>query len=196
MLAADDPDNDLIQRFRQGDRSAFNQLVLKYRNRVMGLATRMVGDRVEGEDLCQDIFVKVFQGLKSFEGGALFSTWLYRITANSCLNHKRRRGARSSGYAPEGLEANLTSAHNPDALLEKKQLRAVLEKAIGELPPEQRVVLILRDVEEQSYEAIASSLSIELGTVRSRLHRARAQLQARLRQTLFGTGEEGIKNEM
>jgi DNA-directed RNA polymerase specialized sigma24 family protein len=89
MGPSPDPDRELVQKAQDGDRSAFNQLVLKYRNRVMGIATRMVGDRTEAEDLAQDVFVRVFHGLEDFQGEALFSTWLYRIVANSCLTKGR-----------------------------------------------------------------------------------------------------------
>ena len=91
MVSLQDPDQDLIHRCQAGDQPAFNQVVLKYRNRVMGIATRMLGDRVEAEDLAQDVFVKVYRALQGFQGEALFSTWLYRITANSCLNQIRKR---------------------------------------------------------------------------------------------------------
>ena len=184
MFSAQDPDRDLVQRSQEGDRSAFNQLVLKYRNRVMGIATRMLGDRVEAEDLAQDVFVKVYHGLQGFQGESLFSTWLYRITANSCLNHRKRRRREfqitEAMNDPEPIPPD--GASSPHALLERKELKVVLEKAIGALPQEQRVVLILRDIEGLSYEEIADSLRLELGTVRSRLHRARMLVQASIKE--------------
>ena len=184
MVSAQDSDWDLVQRFQEGDRSVFNQLVLKYRNRVMGIATRMLGDRVEAEDLAQDVFVKVYHGLQGFQGESLFSTWLYRVTANSCLNHRKKR-KREFQVAeamddPEPIPSDRTS--NPHTLLERKELKVVLEKAIGALPQEQRMVLILRDIEGLSYEEIADSLRLELGTVRSRLHRARMLVQASIKE--------------
>ncbi|MFQ5903073.1 MAG: RNA polymerase sigma factor [Candidatus Binatia bacterium] len=184
MVSAQDPDRDLVQRSQGGDRLAFNQLVLKYRNRVMGVATRMLGDRVEAEDLAQDVFVKVYHGLQGFQGEALFSTWLYRVTANSCLNRRRRRKRESQVTQvvddPERVFSDRAS--NPHTLLERKELKVFLEKAIQALPQEQRMVLILRDIEGLSYEEIADSLGLELGTVRSRLHRARLEVQASVKE--------------
>lgn len=184
MVSAQDSDWDLVQRFQEGDRSVFNQLVPKYRNRVMGIATRMLGDRVEAEDLAQDVFVKVYHGLQGFQGESLFSTWLYRITANSCLNHrKRRRRETQISDGADDPELTLSDpSSDPHHLLEQKELKIVLEKTIQSLPEEQRIVLILRDIEGLSYEGIAASLGLELGTVRSRLHRARLQVQASIRE--------------
>ena len=184
MESAQDPDKELIQKIQEGDRLAFNQLVVKYRNRVMGIASRMLGDRVEAEDLAQDVFVKVYHALPGFQGAALFSTWLYRVTANSCLNHRRRRIPENQISKEAGdPEPTLSDpSSNPHHMLEQKELKILLEKAIQSLPEEQRVVLILRDIEGLSYEEIADSLRLELGTVRSRLHRARLQVQARIRE--------------
>ena len=191
MNSFDDPDGDLVERILGGDELAFSELVLKYRNRVMGVAARMLGNRVEAEDLAQDVFVKVYYSLKSFKGEALFSTWLYRITANSCLNHRRRRKLEAEiGEARDGRESLLADAgSNPQALLEEREVKALLEKAIDALPPEQRIVLILRDIEGLSYEAIADSLELELGTVRSRLHRARLEVQTSMKK-VFSLGAQ------
>jgi RNA polymerase sigma-70 factor (ECF subfamily) len=185
-MQGQDPDGDLICRIQQGDQSAFNQLVLKYRQRVMGVAARMLRDRVEAEDLAQDVFVKVYHSLKGFKGEALFSTWLYRITANSCLNHRRKRRFEDQGGSVMGDAADLLPDHesNPHDLLEKKELKLFLEQAIQRLPEEQRIVLILRDIEGLSYEDIADTLGLELGTVRSRLHRARLAVQESLQTVL------------
>ncbi|MGH7771942.1 MAG: RNA polymerase sigma factor [Candidatus Binatia bacterium] len=185
MVSAQDPDKDLIHKIQGGDQSSFNQLVVKYRNRVMGVATRMLGDPAEAEDLAQDVFVKVYHALGGFKGEALFSTWLYRITANSCLNHRRRRKREDQVTGgvddPEPIFAD--GGANPHALLERKELKSFLERAIRALPEEQRMVLILRDIEGLSYEEIAGSLGLELGTVRSRLHRGRLAVQANIRET-------------
>lgn len=182
----EDPDAELIRRVREGERSAFNQLVVKYRNRVMGLAVRMLGDRAEAEDVAQDVFVKAYHGLSGFQEEALFSTWLYRIAANSCFNHRKRIRLQPAVSADvSALEQRFPDmASNPHVLLEEKQLRLLIEKAIGALPEEQRIVVILRDIEGLSYEAIAEALELELGTVRSRLHRGRMALQERLKRLM------------
>lgn len=182
MVSSQDPDKDCIERAQGGELAAFNQLILKYRNRVVGIAARMLGDRIEAEDLAQDVFVKVYHGLRTFHGEALFSTWLYRITANSCLNHRKKRTHRDRhNHTMDDLEGILpTDTSNPHSLLERKELQMVLEKAIQGLPQDQKAILILRDIEGLSYEEIADSLEVELGTVRSRLHRARMAVRASL----------------
>ena len=186
MVSLQDPDEDLIHRCQSGDQLAFNQVVLKYRNRVMGIATRMLGDRVEAEDLAQDVFVKVYHGLQGFQGEALFSTWLYRIAANSCLNQIRKRKRESQvAVSADDPEPTISDGKsNPHTLLEKKELNSFLEKAIHALPQEQRMVLILRDIEGLTYEEIADSLELELGTVRSRLHRARLEVRANVKEKI------------
>lgn len=187
MAPADDPDNELVRQVREGDRLAFNQLVLKYRGRVMGIAARMLGDRAAAEDLAQDIFVKVYRSLRDFHGAALFSTWLYRITANSCLNHRKKQSReRRLAEVVDDLEAlRCDPSSNPHNVLERKQLAAQLEKAIGGLPEDQRMVLVLRDIEGLSYEEIADCLTLELGTVRSRLHHARLEVKSRIKAYFF-----------
>ena len=188
MVSPQDPDGALIQSIRDGDRAAFNHLVLKYRSRVMGIAARMLGDRAEAEDLAQDVFVKAYQALNGFHGAALFSTWLYRITANSCLNHRKRRHREAGrGLDPEPQAPDGTA--NPQSLLERKELKLLLEQAIQALPQDQRMVLVCRDIEGLSYEEIADSLGLELGTVRSRLHRARLALRAAIQPVISLNGE-------
>jgi len=182
IASTGDPDSELVRLAREGDRSAFNALVTKYRNRVLGIAARMLSDRAEAEDLAQDVFVKAYRSLRDFHGNALFTTWLYRIAANSCLNHNQRL-KRQRRFTEAAVDSEIAGdgALDPHGLLEKKQLKALLEGAIRSLPEERRIVLILRDIEGQTYEEIAECLGIELGTVRSRLHRARAEVQAIIR---------------
>lgn len=118
MESAQDPDKELIQRIQDADLSAFNHLVVKYRNRVLGVATRMLGDRAEAEDMAQDVFVKARRGLRGFQGEALFSTWLYRITASSCLNQRRRRKleTQTSLTVPDPEPKSENSGSNPHTL--------------------------------------------------------------------------------
>lgn len=179
-----DPDRGLIHRVLDGDRSAFNELVVKYRNRVMGLVVRMLGDRTEAEDVAQDVFVKAYRGLNGFHGEALFSTWLYRIAANSCMNHRKRPKRERYLPADDPVLSPPDFASNPHVVVEERQLKLLIEQAIQDLSEEQRVVLILRDIEGLSYEAIADTLGLELGTVRSRLHRARMALQERVKRLM------------
>lgn len=191
MATAPDPDGDLVRLAREGDRPSFNQLVLKYRNRVVGIAARMLADRAEAEDLAQDVFVKVYHSLRDFNGDALFSTWLYRIAVNHCFNRKRKRKREREviELADEVAPGDSTHAAAPHTLFERKQLTLQLERAIREIREEWRIVLILRDVEGLSYEEIAACLKVELGTVRSRLHRARAEVQEKIKP-LYAPAEQ------
>jgi RNA polymerase sigma-70 factor (ECF subfamily) len=180
-----DPDRDLIQRFRKGDRLAFNQLVLKYRNHVLRVAVCMLREKDEAEDLAQDVFVRVYYALRKFQGEALFSTWLYRIIVNSCLSHRKRLNKDPPTECVEDAKRNLGDRYSdPQTALEKKEIKLFLEKAIYALPEDQRAVLVLRDIEGLSYEAIADCLDLALGTVRSRLHRARQDVQEKFKRLL------------
>lgn len=180
---------DLLARCRQGDPRAFEDLVRRYQNQVFAVALRMLGDRGEAEDLSQEVFLKVFRGLGSFRGEAKFSTWLYSIVSHECLNRLRaRRPPRPARAAEREGEEPAVSDPNPDAvtLLERRELAERLEEEIGRLGPEHRAILILRDLQGLSYEEIAEALGLELGTVRSRLHRARAELKERMAPYLSG----------
>jgi RNA polymerase sigma-70 factor (ECF subfamily) len=188
VMSLHDPDRGLIQRFRNGDRLAFNQLVLKYRNHVLGVAVYMLRAKDDAEDLAQDVFVRVYYALRRFQGEALFSTWLYRITVNSCLSH-RKKLRNPPTECVEDEKCNLADRYSdPYTMLEKKEIKLFLEKAIHALPRDQRVVLILRDIEGLSYEAIADCLDLPLGTVRSRLHRARQDAQEKLKRLFSQDG--------
>lgn len=191
--AVADEDRRLVDRARTGDVRAFEALVRRYERWVFTLALRMVGDRADAEDLAQEIFLKAYRGLPGFRGGSRFSTWLYAIASHHCLNHlasrefRTRRAAR--GGTPTGaheepptsrLDRVADEAPGPDAVLERRDLRRMIEDALTRVTEEHRIVLILRDIQGLSYEEIAESLGLELGTVRSRLHRARMDLKARL----------------
>jgi RNA polymerase sigma-70 factor (ECF subfamily) len=193
--AATRPDEDrgLVDRARTGDAEAFEALVRRHQGWVFTLALRMVGDRAEAEDMAQEVFLKAYRGLKRFKGAARFSTWLYAIASHHCLNHlqaRRRRPFRSgaggehrnaAGNDPPPLLDRLADeAPRADALLERADLLRVVQAELAGLRQEQRIILILRDIQGLSYEEIAESLGLELGTVRSRLHRARTEMKARL----------------
>jgi len=185
-----DADQDLVARCRAGDREAFAELVRKYQNRILTLATRMLDNRSEAEDVAQDIFIKVFQSLHDFRGASRFSTWLYRVTVNHCLNYIRRRtrqqqtlvGAESAEWMQE------SPASNPHKRLEQKERWVLVQAKLQVLSPEHRTIILLRDFEGLSYEEIADVLQLETGTVKSRLHRARMELKALLEPYLAGEG--------
>jgi RNA polymerase sigma-70 factor, ECF subfamily len=185
-----DADQEIVAQCRNGDWEAFAKLVLKYQSRVLTLAARIVDNRSEAEDIAQDIFVKVFQSLHDFRGAARFSTWLYRITVNHCLNHLRRRTRQQQTLMvtePEGWMQE-SSTTNPHKTLEQKERWALVQAKLQLLSPEHRTIVLLRDFEGLSYDEIADVLQLESGTVKSRLHRARMELKALLEPYLAGEG--------
>jgi RNA polymerase sigma-70 factor, ECF subfamily len=185
-----DADQEIVARCRNGDWEAFAELVLKYQSRVLTLAMRILDNRSEAEDIAQDIFVKVFQSLHDFRGASRFSTWLYRITVNHCLNHLRRRARQQQTLvgtdAEEWMQESPTS--NPHQTLEQKERWGLVQAKLQLLSPEHRTIILLRDFEGLSYEEIADVLQLESGTVKSRLHRARMELKALLEPYLAGEG--------
>jgi RNA polymerase sigma-70 factor, ECF subfamily len=176
-LGADPP--GLLARLRAGDPRAFEELVTTYQHRVFGVALRMLGSRAEAEEIAQEAFLRAHRAVVSFRGDARLGTWLYGIASRLCLNRLSspdRRMARGDAALAD------VPATTPDAAaeVERAELDAALRTAIEELPNEQRLVLVLRDVEGLSYEEIADALALVPGTVRSRLHRARMQLKEKL----------------
>ena len=169
----------LVESLRRGEPEAFERLVLAYQHRVFSIALRMLADRGEAEEVAQEVFLRVHQSVRDFRGEARLSTWLYAITSRLCLNRlKSPSRARRVG---EAALMRMADAHpNPGATLEALEVEAALHRAIGELDDEQRIVVVLRDLHGLAYEEIAAALDLPLGTVRSRLHRARMELKARL----------------
>jgi RNA polymerase sigma-70 factor (ECF subfamily) len=157
-----------------GDESAFNELVATYERRVFALAFRMLGRRDEAEDLAQEVFVQVFRTIDQFRGDSKLSTWIYRIAVDLCKDRATYLSRRAAGMS------------RPDELVGAQRERAV-KKAITHLEPELREVLVLRDVEDLSYEEIASATGLPDGTVKSRIRRARAELRALVEKVM---GEE------
>jgi len=185
-----DVDQELVVRCRNGDREAFATLVRKYQSKVLTLATRILDSRSEAEDIAQDIFVKIFQSLHDFRGASRFSTWLYRIAVNHCLNHLRRRTRQQQTLVmTDAVEWTQESqASNPYRTLEQKERWVLVQAKLQELSLEHRTIILLRDFEGLSYDEIADVLQLESGTVKSRLHRARMELKALLEPYLAGEG--------
>jgi RNA polymerase sigma-70 factor (ECF subfamily) len=179
----------LIRRLQQRDERAFEEVVRLYQHKVYNLVYRMIGNQEEAEDIAQEVFVTVFKAIDSFRGEAKFSTWLYRIAANHCKNRMKylgRRSYKSTGELDEAAEREMQDAQpssirphvdGPDAVLEGLELERSVQKGIAELDEDHRVLVLLRDVEDLSYEEISGITGLELGTVKSRLHRARLQLK-------------------
>ena len=187
-------DWDLVQQARRGDREAFRTLVERYQHKVTALATGMLRNRDDALDVVQDTFTKAYQSLDRFKGESSFYTWLYRITLNQCIDHQRRTARMpsapiESAETPEEsptINAARDDAERDDPLqrVHESEVGQRIRQAISELTPEHRAVILLREVEGLSYEEISRALECPKGTVMSRLHYARRQLQARLRGML------------
>ena len=181
-------DEELVQRFKAGDREAFSVLARRHQNRVFGLCLRMLGNSHEAEEVAQDVFLSLYRALGRFRGDAKLSTWIYRVTLNHCKNHelyRRRRGHGRheplEGTRDDGPPRQLAAGGpGTDASLHRSEAGELLQDALAQLDEDHRRIVLLRDVEDLSYEEIGNLLDIPRGTVKSRLHRARAELARRL----------------
>jgi RNA polymerase sigma-70 factor, ECF subfamily len=190
-----DLDKALLRRLRDRDERAFRELVDAHRDRVFNITYRMLGNRAEAEDVAQEVFIAVFKTIDSFREESKFSTWLYRVTVNHCKNrikylarrHERDRDELDEA-SPSANNAALgpTKGVRPDRALEGAQMEVLLQEAIASLDEEHRAVVILRDVEELSIEEICDITGLPDGTVKSRLHRARAALRKKLARHVEG----------
>ena len=170
-------DADLVSTAQAGRLDAFEELVRRHRLVVYRVALRMLADEGDAEDATQDAFVQAWRNLAGFRADAAFSTWMYRIVTNRCLNLLRAR--RRTEPLPEGQEA---PASRPDRIAEARWQVEDLKRAIGRLTPEQRAPLVLREFQGCSYEEISEALDLSIPAVKSRLHRARLELLAAMRQ--------------
>ncbi len=178
----------LVALARSGEVPAFEALVAEYEGRIYNMSYRMLGNAEDARDAAQDTFLKAYSSLDRFRGDSSFSTWLYRIAKNACLDMLRKRG-RGTVYSldePLGTEDGEMERQLPgdlpdpeDAALDS-EIREAVADAIAGLPPHHRAIIVLRDIEELTYEEIAEVLEVELGTVKSRLYRARAALSRSL----------------
>jgi RNA polymerase sigma-70 factor (ECF subfamily) len=184
-------DFSLIKSFHSGDKRAFDIIVLRHKDRIFNLCLRFLGNYHEAEDTAQDIFVKAYGSLNSFRFESSFFTWLYRIAVNTCKNKIKSSEYRlkkmSSGMDnPEGsiglslVERLDDPVSNPVSDLEKKETMKALECAIDSLPPDQKSVVILRDIQGMSYEEMTDITGFKLGTLKSKLSRARNTLKEKL----------------
>ena len=171
---------EFLSRLRAGDRRAFEELVRTQQHRVYGLALRMLGNAAEAQDVAQEAFLRAHRGLAEFRGDARLSTWLYAIVSRLCLNRLAGGERRLARDGEEALSRIADARPGPDQTLEQGEIEEALHRAIGELPEERRIVVVLRDVEGLAYEEIADVLELPVGTVRSRLHRARLDLKEKL----------------
>ncbi|MBE6996601.1 MAG: sigma-70 family RNA polymerase sigma factor [Ruminococcaceae bacterium] len=190
----------LLRRAQSGDSAAFEAIVRAHEATVYRLALRQLGSREDAEDAAQEVFLKAYTGLQSFRGDSKLSVWLYRITSNVCIDLLRRRretvslSVETEDGGSEELEVP-DARFDPAALAERRDLRERIGAALSALPPEAREILLLRELGGESYEEIAQTLQLDIGTVKSRIFRARKKLCALLEGNFSGDsaskGKEG-----
>lgn len=199
-------EQEWIDKARFGDQDAFAQLVQLYEKRIFALTLRMCRQPEDAAEAAQEAFLAAWQGLPSFRGDSSFSTWLYRLASNACVDLLRREGRHRTAAGPsfndEELKLDVAdSAPSPQDTVEQRELRAQVEAGLQTLSPEHRQVLILREIHQLSYTEIAAALSLDVGTVKSRINRGRKQLRNFLLESgnFFAhapskeTGKEGCK---
>ena len=173
---------ELVRKVQAGDTSSFETLVLENQTKVYNLALRTVGNEDDAFDMSQEAFIKAYNSIGSFRGDSRFSVWLYRLTVNVCLDFLRSEGRRAHGsltYLEDEDEKELEISDerfSPEAMVEKNELRRAVNRGLLQLPPNYRAILLLREIEGLSYEEIGEALSLEAGTVKSRIFRARKKL--------------------
>jgi RNA polymerase sigma-70 factor (ECF subfamily) len=187
-----DIDQQLVERVQRGDKAAFDLLVSKYQRKIFRLLSRLIRDPTEIEDVAQEAFIKAYRALPNFRGDSAFYTWLYRIAINTAKNHLVSLGRR----APTSTEADIEEAetfddgehlrdlNTPDSMLLTKQVANAVNRAIDALPEDLRTAIVLREIEGLSYEEIAESMNCPIGTVRSRIFRAREAIAQELKPIL------------
>jgi RNA polymerase sigma-70 factor (ECF subfamily) len=184
-------DEDLVLRVQHGDKSAFDLLVIKYQHKIVQLVNRYVKDPSEAQDVAQEAFIKAYRALGNFRGDSAFYTWLYRIAINTAKNYLVSRSRRSSDYQVDIQDAEaienapqLQGMETPERLLLNQEIIDTIKTAIDKLPEEMRVAIMLREFEGMSYEEIAEAMDCPVGTVRSRIFRAREAIDNKLNPLL------------
>lgn len=183
-------ERSLLRRLRDRDEDAFRELLESHRDRVFNITLRMLGNRSEAEDVAQEVFITVFKTIDTFREESKFSTWLYRVTVNHCKNrikylarrYDKQRDELDETTAGEGVNGAISAPkpRAPDNALAGAQMEKLLQEAIAKLDEEQRVVVVLRDVEDLTIEEIQEITGLPSGTIKSRLHRARLELRKKL----------------
>lgn len=182
----DRQEQNWIAAAQKGDQEAFAQLVTRYEKRVFALTSRMCRNPADAEEAAQEAFLSAWQGLPFFRGDSNFSTWLYRLASNACVDILRREGRhQASSLDDEDAAIDLPDhSLSPHDEAERTELRRQIEEGLAALPPDYRQVLILRELHQQTYDEIAAILSLDIGTVKSRINRGRK----RLRKILLESG--------
>jgi RNA polymerase sigma-70 factor (ECF subfamily) len=192
---AEDADTLLVERARKGDVAAFEMLVVRYQRRIQRLIARMVRDADLVQDVAQETFIRAYRALPAFRGESAFYTWLYRIAVNTAkktlvelkrdpLVTESALATRDEGEEPSRVENELSDGETPEALLASKEVAAAVNAAIADLSDDLRQAITLREIEGLSYEDISEAMNCPIGTVRSRIFRAREAIAVRLRPLL------------
>ncbi|WP_296806341.1 RNA polymerase sigma factor RpoE [Thiocapsa sp.] len=184
-------DQELVARAQNGDKRAFDLLVLKYQQKVANLISRYIRDPSEVMDVSQDAFLKAYRALPAFRGESAFYTWLYRIAVNTVKNHLVAQGRRPPGDDVEAevaeqmdMGVRLRDSGTPERLALTEEIAQTVQRALDDLPDDLRTAIVLRELEGMSYEEIATAMACPIGTVRSRIFRARDAIDKRLRPLL------------
>ena len=184
-------DQRLVERVQRGDKAAFDVLVRKYQHKIVKLVTRYVHDGSEALDVSQEAFIKAYRAIHGFRGDSAFYTWLYRIAINTAKNHLVAEGRRPLERGVDlqdpdqyEVQARLRDNDTPERLLLTDEIQRTVEQAIEELPEDLRTAIVLRELEGMSYEQIAETMACPVGTVRSRIFRAREAIDQKLRPLL------------
>ncbi len=188
-----DLEQKLLKNAQKGDIEAFEKLIEKHQKMVYNIAFRMMGNREDAYDMSQEVFIRVFNAIGRFKGNAAFSTWIYRITKNVCLDEHRKRKNKNTLSIDKELEGEQGSIQrqlrddspSPEEIFEKKAMKKTIQEAINNLPDQHKIVIILRDIKGFSYQEIAKIIECPEGTVKSRINRARKALK----DILYGNRE-------
>jgi RNA polymerase sigma-70 factor (ECF subfamily) len=193
-MSADASDLSLVRRVQRGDKGAFDALVLKYQHKVVKLVMRYVRNPAEAEDVAQEAFIKAYKALPQFRGDSAFYTWLYRIAINTAKNAVVSRDRSPIDYDLDlqnpdesyDMQGRLKDSETPEGLVLTEEIRGTVNSAIDALPEDLRTAIVLRELEGLSYEEIAAAMECPVGTVRSRIFRAREAIDRRLREVFEG----------
>ena len=192
-MGADSSDLSLVRRVQRGERSAYDLLVLKYQHKVVKLVMRYVHDPADAQDVAQEAFIKAYRALPQFRGDSAFYTWLYRIAINTAKNALAARDRSpvtyeldAHGEESDGMVNRLKDPDTPEGLALTEEIRSTVNSAIEALPDDLRTAIVLRELEGMSYEEIAAAMDCPVGTVRSRIFRAREAIDRRLRNVFDG----------
>ncbi len=187
-INASDNDAAIVKRVQSGDKTAFNLLVIRYQHKIIKVASKFARNEADATDIAQEAFIKAYRAIGTFRGESSFYTWLYRIAVNAAKTYLESNAKHQSDLDvdDEDFEVKagsaLTSGDTPDRVIESEELKKTILAALGQLPSDMKQALVLREVEGLSYEEISEKLGIPLGTVRSRIFRARAFVEEQMRK--------------